>query len=40
LNDLFEAICQELLSPADLTRTLETDGVLRKSVIFRWTLFA
>ncbi len=27
-EDLFEAICQELLSPADLTRTLETDGVL------------
>lgn len=27
-EDLFEVVCQELLSPADLTRTLETDGAL------------
>lgn len=27
-EELFEAVCQELLSPADLQRTLETDGAL------------
>ena len=27
-EELFEAVCQELLSPADLQRTLETDGTL------------
>lgn len=27
-EELFEVVCQELLSPADLQRTLETDGAL------------
>ncbi|MBI5860748.1 MAG: single-stranded-DNA-specific exonuclease RecJ [Rhodocyclales bacterium] len=27
-EDAFEAVCRELLAPADLTRTLETDGPL------------